>query len=306
MDPFKRLLFPLILALGSGSALAGADAGTCPPSGWSPARLQALKAGEFGLEPAEERARVALALLDCLASPDPELRDGIAFEAWTHWLRKDQLDAATRERALQGLLPQIAPSAADAAGFRQPFSALVLSEIARTDRKSPWMSPAQRAALLEAGASYLESVRDYRGFDPREGWRHGVAHGSDLMLQLALNPALDRAQLDRILKAVSSQVAPAGEHFYVYGEAERLARPVLYAALRGLHGEADWQAWFAALSGPGKAASWDAAVRTQEGLARRHNTRAFLLAIYVEVAESKEPKLIAMVPGLKAALAAVP
>ena len=303
MDPIKRLLFPIILALGSAQATA---AGTCPPDGWSEAQLKTLKAGGFAVESAPERNRLALGLLDCLPSTNPDLRDGIAFEAWFTWLRKEQLDSGTRQKALERLLPALAPQAADAEGFRQPFSALVLSEIARTDRKSPWMSPEQRAGLLEAGALYLESVRDYRGFDEREGWRHGVAHGSDLMLQLALNPALDRAQLDRILKAVAAQVAPAGEHFYVYGEPGRLARPVLYAALRGLHAESDWQAWFAALSSPGSAPSWGEAVRTQAGLARAHNTRAFLQSIYVEVAESKEPQLTAMVPALKAALAAVP
>ncbi len=302
MDAFKRLLVPVILALCSSVAMAG----QCPPQGSGEARLKALKAAEFRIDSAEDRNALALSLLDCLSSPKPELRDGVAFEAWTTWLRADQLTHATREQALARLLPAIAPGAADAAGFRQPFSALVLSEIARTDRKTPWMSAAQRAQLVEAGAAYLESVRDYRGFDAREGWRHGVAHGSDLMLQLALNPALDRAQVDRLLQAVASQVAPAGEHFYVYGEPERLARPVLYAALRGLHQEADWQAWFAALATPAPASSWGEAVRSNAGLARRHNTRAFLLAIYAEIAESKEPALTAMLPALKAALVAVP
>ena len=31
------------------------------------------------------------------------------------------------------------------------------------------------------------SVRDYRGFDAKQGWRHGVAHGADLLLQLSRN-----------------------------------------------------------------------------------------------------------------------
>ena len=262
MHPIKRLLFPIILALGSATAAASPDAGACPPAGWSAAKLQQLKAAEFKIESPQARAQLALDLLACLASPDPELRDGIAFEAWYSWLRADQLDQKTRQRALDRLLAAIAPDEADSNGFRKPFSALVLSEIARTDRKSAWMTPAQRGALLEASAVYLETVRDYRGFDAREGWRHGVAHGSDLMLQLALNPLLDRVQFDRLLKAVAAQVAPPGEHAYIFGEPERLARPVLYTALRGLHTEADWQAWFATLASPAPFATWQEAVRT--------------------------------------------
>jgi hypothetical protein len=49
-------------------------------------------------------------------------------------------------------------------------------------------------------------VSDYRGFDDKEGWRHGVAHGSDWLMQLALNPALDRGQLDQMLAAIATQV----------------------------------------------------------------------------------------------------
>ena len=155
MDPIKRLLFPIILALGSATAAASPEAGACPPAGRSAAKLQQLKAVEFKIESPQARAQLAVDLLDCLASPDPELRDGIAFEAWYRWLRADQLDQQTRQQALDRLLAAIARDKADNDGFRHPFSALVLSEIARTDRKTPWMTPSQRAALLEAGAVYL-------------------------------------------------------------------------------------------------------------------------------------------------------
>lgn len=52
-------------------------------------------------------------------------------------------------------------------------------------------------------------MRDLRGFDAVQGWRHGVAHGADLLLQLALNPALRRVQAEALLAAIASQVLPA-------------------------------------------------------------------------------------------------
>lgn len=294
------------IAMAFGLLLGTARAAdSCPPGGWTAEQLQALKSSEFKLDDATRRGRLALGLLDCLGSPDPALRDGIAFEAWSAWLRAGALDEATRLAALERLLPRIAPEAPAGAGFDAPFAALVLSEIARTDRVSPWMAPAMRERLLAAGTAYLASVRDYRGFDAREGWRHGVAHGADLMLQLALNPALDKPQLDRIFAALATQVAPEG-HAYVYGEPERLARPLLYGALRGLHTEADWKAWFEALATPGRAASWREAVGAPEGLARRHDLRAFLLAVYAEIAEEQRPALAAMRPAVQEALKNVP
>jgi hypothetical protein len=281
-----------------------AFAGDCPPSGRDTASLEALKAQGFSVADHDERQQLALSLLDCLASADPTLRDGIAFEAWSNWTRAGLLDPSTRVAALSRLQAAIAPARADEAGFTQPFSALVLAEIARSDRKQPWLEPAQRAALVEAAATYVESVRDYRGFVAGEGWRHGVAHGADLLMQLALNPALDKAQLDRILAAVATQVAPGG-HAYVFGEPERLARPVVFAAVRGLYTEAEWTAWLSHVAAP-PAGGWSAVFADADGLARRHDVRAFLLGLYLQARDSDQAGVQALMPGLRAQLAAVP
>ncbi|MEO8160170.1 MAG: DUF2785 domain-containing protein, partial [Arenimonas sp.] len=276
----------------------------CPPTGWPAPKLQALKEKGYEIEAAPARQRLALQLLGCLSSPAPALRDGIAFEAWSRWLRADALDLQTRQAGLATLQPRIAPGTVDAAGFGQPFAALVRSELARSDRKQPWLEPAQRAALLESAARYLESVHDYRGFIGGEGWRHGVAHGADLLMQLALNPALDKAQLDRILAAVASQLAPPGQS-YVFGEPGRLARPVLFAAARGLHSQAEWQDWFSKIAAP-PTGGWQGAFGSTAGLARRHDVHAFLLEIYLQARDSEEAGIKAMLPALRTQLEAVP
>lgn len=303
MTKARTILHAVALAALTLPTMAAAD---CPPADWTGDQLKQLKAEGFKLDDDARRAQLANGLLGCLSDPDPELRDGIAFEAWSTWLRSDKISVETRLAAVAELLTALQADAPDPNGFRKPFAALVLSELARVDRKSSYLSPEQRAQLLEGGAAYLEGVRDYRGFDAREGWRHGVAHGADLMLQLALNPALDKPQLDRMIAAVATQVTPPGEQFYVYGESARLARPVLYTALRGLHSAADWDAFFSKLSDPAPLAKWPDAFRDNAGLARRHNARAFLLVVYSEIADSKDEKLIQMLPAVKAAMAVVP
>jgi hypothetical protein len=290
---------PILLLLAASAALARAE---CPPPGWDAAKLGALKQDKFAIADARDRARLANGLLDCLASPDPRMRDGIAFEAWSTWLRGGQLDEATRRAALQRLQEGLV--ADDPAGFLRPFSALVLSELARTDRIAPWMRPEEREALLLHATAYLSSVEDYRGFASAEGWRHGVAHGADLMLQLALNPAYDKARLDRILDAVATQVAPPGQA-YVFGEPERLARPVLFVAARGVYTEAEWSAWLAKLASP-PSAGWESVFNDAAGLARRHDLRAFLLGMYAQASLSQQPGVQALLPGLRAQLEQVP
>lgn len=299
----RRSIRVFVLSLCLLPAVA-ALADECPPSGQDSASLQALKAQGFSVADHDARQQLALSLLDCLSSADPALRDGIAFEAWSNWTRAGLLDPSTRAAALSRLQAAISPARADEAGFLQPFSALVLAEIARSDRKQPWLEPAQRSALVEAAAAYVESVRDYRGFVAGEGWRHGVAHGADLLMQLALNPALDKGQLDRLLAAVAAQVAPAG-HAYVFGEPERLARPVVFAAARGLHTESEWTAWLARVAAA-PAGGWSVVFADADGLARRHDVRAFLLGLYLQARDSDQAGVQALLPGLRAQLAAVP
>ena len=113
-------------------------------------------------------------------------------------------------RSWNDSLAQLAPDHPDPAGVQRPFAALVLAEVVRFDRIEPFMTDKQLQQLVDASTRYLQSIRDYRGFDEREGWRHGVAHTSDVMLQLAVNPRTSKAQLDQMLAAIATQVAPGG------------------------------------------------------------------------------------------------
>jgi hypothetical protein len=275
----------------------------CPPAAQSKASLQALKAAQWRMAGSDgETARPALAieLLDCLADADPVLRDEIAFEALSTWMRANALPAATLQ-TVRVRLQSVLAEPADGPGFHQPFAALVLAEVARVDRLAPFLSAGERASLIEQGTRYLAGVRDYRGHDAREGWRHGVAHGADLMLQLSLNPQLERAQGEALLTAIASQVVPVGDHFYRYGEPRRLMAPVFHVGRRSWWRDEDWQAWFDALL----ARRARATPTTQTTLAQQHNLAAFLSALYVAAQEQGDDTLKQrLLPGLRKALAA--
>jgi hypothetical protein len=283
------------------SASSGAFA-ACPPAGQDRASLQALKAAKFTMPDAAARNALAEGLLDCLGDPDPAFRDGIAYEALSTWMRTEAFDPRELRTLRDGLYARL--DGDDADGFRRPFAALVLSEVARTDRVAPWMRGDERAAMVERASAWLESVRDYRGYEDGAGWRHGVAHGADWAMQLALNPALDRAQLERLLAAVASQVMAAEGHAYVFGEGERLARPVLYAARRGLIDDAAWRNWFAAL--PAKLGPPQPGVGDATWLARRHDLVQFLEDAYASADLSQDPAIAALKPAIAEALKAVP
>ena len=274
----------------------------CPPDGQTAESLQALKAAKFEMGDIDARKTLAQGLLQCLGDPDPALRDDIAYSALMAWMRASDFDADTLRGMRDTLYAQL--DGDDEPGYRRPYAALVLSEVARTDRIHPWMTPEERAAMVEKAASFVESVRDYRGFDDKQGWRHGVAHGSDWLMQLALNPALERAQTDRILAAVAAQVVPEAAPAYVFGEGGRLARPVEYIAKRGIYSEAEWTAWFAAL--PPKIGDAAQAYNDSKWLARRHDLMAFLMSLYIEADQSDDKHIRELKPAIVAAVKAVP
>lgn len=276
--------------------------GACPPEGTDAGSLQLLKQQDFVVEDAASRNTLALRLLGCLSSPDPALRDGIAYEALTAWLRGNALEAGTRVQLRDDLYAML--QATDAEGFARPFAALVLSEVARTDRIAPWMTPAERVAMVDQAVAYLRSVQDYRGFDNAQGWRHGVAHGSDWLMQLALNPALERAQLESMLAAIAAQAVPESAHAYVFGEPGRLARPVLYIAKRGVLVDADWSGWFLGL--PARIGERDKAYSDTAWLARRHDLLAFLTSVYLEADQSADASIKALKAPVVLALKIIP
>lgn len=227
-----------------------------------------------GLKAEADAARIqqlAITLLPCLAHPDPQLRDELAFEQLSAWARAGKLDAATLQR-LRAELVAVLDGPADAAGVHQPFAVLTLAEVARADRLKPFMTTEQRAELVARAGRYLTSVRDYRGLVAGEGWRHGVAHGADLALQLGMNDALDAAQRQTLLDAVTAQVLADHRHAYRFGEGQRLARAALQLLLRLRPDDAALQAWLDGLLAPLKQAkAWDETAMTD-----LHNLRGFL------------------------------
>ncbi|WP_374603840.1 DUF2785 domain-containing protein [Arenimonas sp.] len=249
-----------------------------------------------------DRDKLVPALAACLAHPDPTVRDGLAYTTLAGWLRAEAISPPVRAGLMRDLLAVLAPDYPDPHGFHAPFAALMLAEIARTDRVAPWLDGGGRDALVAAATGYLAGVRDYRGFTDGQGWRHGVAHGADFVMQLVLNPALDAGSRRRLLDAVAAQVAPVAAPPYVHTESERLARPVLLALAAETFDEAGWASWLEALASPAPMASWGEAWQDEAALARRHNLRAFLFVLHAGA--SSDERLSAYVPAVQAALRA--
>jgi len=303
----KRILIalPFVFAFGACQENSAAHMTPCQVGDYSHEQVLALKADSYA--DLEEAAlnQLALDLLPCLGSPDPKIRDGLVYESYALWLRANLINDSTKTLLFEGVLSQLnGPDSVD--GFTRPFAALDMSELARADRLSAYLTDEQRQNLVQAAARYMSGITDYRGFDDIEGWRHGVAHTADLMLQLSLNPHISNEQILVLRSALVTQIAPQNGHVYIHGEPERLARPILYMARRGAITEENWQVWFETLADPAPYGSWGDVYKSEAGLAKLHNTKAFLNAIYINASETQNENIKALLPAARAALMKLP
>ncbi len=238
---------------------------------------------------AATRTRLLLSLPGCLDLPDPALRDTYAFEVLSLILRGSDQSPDTVRMLMHSLLDRIGSADWDVHGFRSPFMFLALAEVARVDRLTPFLSEEERWDLLMEAKSYLAGLEDYRGFTEGEGWRHGVAHTADLLMQMSLNAHLTKPQAEEILAAIASKVAPEN-HAYIFGESERLAAPVTYLGWKETFTAEEWEAWFSALWPPDDPQR-EVAYKSEAALTRLHNLRAFAQSIYVSAVASNDQRM---------------
>jgi hypothetical protein len=194
----------------------------------------AMAKGGF-VVPADRRAVDLLVEMNALlSSPDPVLRDEVAYSAAARWILRDKALTPPelrriRDRWLQNLEVGLGEAGTDTV-FGRSFSALCLSLIAAADVQVPFLNPSEVHGLFDRLLDYFARERDLRGFDPARGWMHSVAHSADALKFLARNPALGPGTDARLLTAVRQKIESA-DAVLAWGENDRVAR-ALHAAVR--------------------------------------------------------------------------
>ncbi|MEO0424445.1 MAG: DUF2785 domain-containing protein [Pseudomonadota bacterium] len=280
----------LLVACALGLANAPSSAETMPDR----AELEAWRDAAFQTD---DPKGSLMQLAGLMGEVDPFLRDEIGFTGLSAILRRGSADPATVRRLIAVFTARL--DKPDPVGVRRSFAILGLSELARVDRLEPFLSDEEFSELVAVASAQLSQVTDYRGYDPDVGWRHAVAHGSDFALQLVLNDRTDAEQLALLREAVAAQIAPGVA--YVNGESQRLARPILYMALREASVAPPWGDWFEALAQQ-HVAIFEGTETTVDGLSARHNLRRFLLEIYTTAKSSDREALAPLADGALALL----
>jgi hypothetical protein len=243
-------------------------------------------------------------LLSLLGSTDSHLRDGIAYGVLETWISRN-LYTADELRSMANQLGENLKRGLGEQGtdtvFLRTFSALVLAEIVYHNNKEPFLSEEDVHQILEQALAYYPAEHDLRGYIPGPGWAHSSAHGADLLFVLAANSFLSASDLERIMQALATKIAPPVAHIYLYNEDQRITRAVLSVLKRDLLSLSFLSTWLDHLTYyDGQKISFDGfitgeprLVPSELGMHVLYNTRQFLSGLYVHLMLDEQKPAIA-------------
>jgi hypothetical protein len=253
--------------------------------------LAELRNANFVIDHKQKRNRIAIDILSCIGHPEPTIRDNTVYQAYSTWLRGDQLEPKIIIQLYDYITAILVSQNQDEDNYTQPFAALIYSEVLRVDRISPYLNAKQRQKAVDTVINFVSSIKDYRGFDDNQGWRHSVAHSADIILQLSLNKNITKSQLIALAEALIKQVNPKAIHFYTYGEPNRLAMAFTYLMNREELSLNMVQQLLNDITDPMPFKDWQSVYTSNSGLSKIHNVRSFIYSLHALISESQNKKL---------------
>lgn len=258
----------------------------------SRAEWVAFQKGGFAVPAGETALGLLTDMNALLASPDPVLRDDVAFSAAEKWIVRDRALAPDDLRRLLAMWSANLDDGLGIAGddriFKRSFSVLSLSLIAAREVATPFLTAEETQRFFDRVLDYFSRERDLRGFDAQHGWMHSVAHTSDAFKFLARGNHWSRANLPRLLDAVRAKIE-SSETVFAWGETDRVAL-ALHAAVR--RPDADTAAIDAWIAGwvPDYTALWANGPQVGPRLfARVENARQVLRSLHAALSMDQTP-----------------
>lgn len=248
---------------------------------------QSIAKHNYSVPQGESADALAPELSRLLGSPDPELRDDLAYSILAHWIYRNDLSTGTRasltDEWTSNLELGLGESGTNSV-LKRSFSALCLSEMAKNETRKPFLGGARYHALLAQAISYLQAERDLRGYDEELHWIHATAHTADLLAALADNPQLTKVEAANILQAIGTRLSTAS-HVYTQGEQDRLAAAVVSVLRRKDFDLSMFEPWLNGIDNEDRDV-WRAT--TPESLARYQNHTYMLQALAVRLMIKKD------------------
>lgn len=247
---------------------------------------QAVLTGGLQVPPDRPLDDLTAELVTMLGDPSPRRRDDLAYPVLATWIGNgvyDRLLVGLGDGITVGLTHGIGADGDDSV-LRRSFSALVLAEALGRDNEVRLLDEDVVLRWGDRAASWLLRERDQRGWIPQHGWAHAVAHGADLLGQLARSRHLGALELTVLLDVVADRLLQPTSYVWRHAEDDRLAYAVMTMLHRDIVSFDVLEPWVARLG-----AGIDRSVAlcdesTQWPTPSAANTISFLRALHVQLA----------------------
>ncbi|MBT3189058.1 MAG: DUF2785 domain-containing protein [Anaerolineae bacterium] len=244
-----------------------------------------IRKNEYAIPEGYTAENLAPKLLSCFASPDPELRDDLAYSILTEWVDHDFYTyKQIREMMIvlsSNLEIGIGEKDTDSV-FLRTFSILALALMIYHDNNKSFLKADEVETLLEKGLEYLHAEKDPRGYIQIKGWAHALAHTADLMLVLAENRHTNIDQHIKILDGIAKKLINSTDWVYLHGEDDRLSAVVIAILQRNLIELPHIEEWLSSLATPVNG-FWKGAWTKEDATRAFFNLRNFLRSLYLQI-----------------------
>lgn len=233
-----------------------------------------------------------------LGSPDPEIRDGIAWAALSTWLEQgvyDELIPGLGDGMAAGLVTGLTRSGksavpGDHSVLRRAMSARALGACLRVGGARGLVSGTTVLRWGDLLAGWFLREPDSRAHLPGAGEARALARGAEALAELAASPFLQAPELTVVLDIVADRALDPGTTPLISGELDAMAGAVRAALLRGLIPTSvtiPWLARIAAGAHPG--AHLTRETQLSDPWVACHNSQALLRALHLQLELSQPP-----------------
>jgi len=225
-------------------------------------------------------------LVSMLGDPDPRRRDGLAYPVLATWISNgvyDDLLVWLGDGITVGLRHRLGANGDDTV-LRRSFSALILAEVVRHDNEMQLLGSDAVLRWGDRATSWFVREQDLRGWVPGRGWAHAVAHGADLLGQLARSRHFGPMELTVLLDVVADRLLEPTSYVWRHGEEDRLAYAVMIVLHRNLVSFPVLEAWVSRLGAAMRRKPARGQASAEWPTASTANTTAFLRALHVQLA----------------------
>lgn len=188
-----------------------------------------------------------LYMLKHIGSTDATLRDELIYDVFAKWVNQNRFSTKQIQTFLEICiddqhLMKCVGNKNDDTVFTRTFSALIIALILYSNNQKRFLSDNVVVEMKNIMIEYYTKELDLRGYIENKGWAHSVAHGADVIDELAQSTALEKEDLKKLLMIFQFKICQ-GKYVYIDGEPDRISVAVRSIFIRNEIDEYEMVLW---------------------------------------------------------------